>query len=298
MSEITLKQLRCFVAVYTERNFTRAAALLGMKQSPVSQAVATLERQLDQKLFIRGAREATPTPAADALYPEALELRRRAETLPVLLTQVRTRKLLGRVRLGAASSAFLAIVPEAIKALSDYSIVVSDGRSAELLGAVQRGDIDMCLIREFDGDEDNERIAFRERLVVALPARHPLANRTDLTPEEIANEPVISFSRDCSPIAFDLVASVFLQAGSRMNIVAYLSSEQALLSVISAGQGIALLPESVRLAGRPGVKFVPLRGAAPTYPLTVRTAPGDPMGLLEPVTKALSDWACRKGLAD
>ena len=64
-----------------------------MKQSPVSQAVATLERQLDQKLFVRGAREATPTPAADALYPEALKLRRRAESLPLLVTESRNRKL-------------------------------------------------------------------------------------------------------------------------------------------------------------------------------------------------------------
>ena len=298
MSEITLKQLRCFVAVYTERNFTRAAVFLGMKQSPVSQAVATLERQLDQKLIVRGAHEATPTPAADARYPEALELRRRAESLPLLVTESRNRKLRDRIRLGAASSAFLAIVPEAIKVMKDYSVVISDGRSADLIGAVQRGDMDMCLIREFDGDEDNERIAFRERLVVALPSRHPLANRVDLAAEEIADEPVISFNRDYSPIAFDLVAGVFLQAGSRMNIIAYLSSEQAILSVISAGQGIALLPESVRLAGRQGVKFVPLRGSAPTYPLTVRTAPGDPIGLLEPVTEALADWARRKGLSD
>jgi DNA-binding transcriptional LysR family regulator len=85
MSEVSLKQLRCFVAVYTERNFTKAARVLGMKQSPVSQAIAALERHLDQQLFERGPREAIPTPAAEALYPEALELRRRAESLPQLI---------------------------------------------------------------------------------------------------------------------------------------------------------------------------------------------------------------------
>ncbi|RGE19406.1 LysR family transcriptional regulator [Leucobacter sp. wl10] len=297
MSEVSLKQLRCFVAVYTERSFTKAAKLLGMKQSPVSQAIAALERQLDQRLFERGHREVTPTAAANALYPEALELRRRAESLPQLIAESRTGAVRPRLRLGAASSTFPSIVAVALNATHDHSPVVSDGASAKLAQAVENGDIDVCLIREFSSYRNEERVAFRERLVVAVPEHHSLGGRDELSPEEIVLEPVVTFSRDIAPIAFDLVASVFLQAGSQMHVSAHVSTEQAILGLVGAGAGITLVPQSVSLETWKGVRFIPLMGAHPTYPLTVRTAPGDPLRLLDPITNALSEWAREHGIS-
>lgn len=297
MSEVSLKQLRCFVAVYTERNFTRAAHSLGMKQSPVSQAVAALERQLNQQLFQRGAREVTPTAAADALYPEALELRRRASSLSQLVADSRDGIARPRLRLGAASSAFPAIVGGAVSALENYSLTVSDGASAQLSLALDRGDIDVCLIREFDSNRTNERVAFRERLVAAIPDTHPLAHRPALTIADIIDQPVVTFSRNIAPIAFDLVASVFLKAGASMRAVAHLSTEQAILGLVGAGVGITLVPESVSLEVWRGVTFVPLADVEPTYPLTVRTAIGDPFDLLDPLTDALAQWSREHGLS-
>ncbi|MFM2475335.1 LysR family transcriptional regulator, partial [Burkholderia cenocepacia] len=110
MSEVSLKQLRCFVAVYAERSFTRAAKSLGMAQSPVSQAIATLESHLGEALFDRSGRDVVPTAAAHALYPEAVELRRRAEGLPHVVAAAREGLEPRRLRLGAVSSAFPSIV--------------------------------------------------------------------------------------------------------------------------------------------------------------------------------------------
>lgn len=297
MSEVSLKQLRCFVAVYTERSFTRAAHLLGMKQSPVSQAVAALERQLDQRLFDRGAREVRPTAAADALYPEALELRRRADSLQQLIAESRDNVFRTRLRLGAASSAFPLIVRGAIAALGEYSLIISDGASSKLAHALDNGDIDVCLIREFGSRRVGERVAFRERLVVAVPESHSLAERAILTAADIVDQPVVTFSRSIAPIAFDLVSSVFLDAGSSMRVVAHLSTEQAILGLVRAGIGISLVPESVALVDWPGVTFISLAGAHRTYPLTVRTAPGDPLGILDHLTNALARWSSDHGIS-
>lgn len=297
MSEVSLKQLRCFVAVYAERNFTKAATLLNMKQSPVSQAIATLERQLNQQLFVRMPREVIPTAAADVLYPEALELRRRAESLPRLIAETQEGKAHHRIRLGAVSSVFPSMLAGVLSALDRFSVVVSDGTGANLEKAVNNGDIDICITRGVNGERTEERVAFRERLLVAVPAGHRLADHVDLTPEEIVNEPVITFNRDVAPLAFDLVASVFLQAGSQMRVAAHLSSEQGMLGLVRAGGGISLVSQTVGLGQWEGIKLIPLRGAQPTYPLTVRTAPGDPLGLLEPVTAAVIDWAQEHGIS-
>ncbi|NHI16264.1 LysR family transcriptional regulator [Microbacterium excoecariae] len=297
MSEITLKQLRCFVAVYTERSFTKAAQVLDLKQSPVSQAIAALERQLGAQLFDRGGREVTPTPAAVALFPEAVEMRRRAESLPQLVAAAKAGDAKPRIRLGAASSAFPHLVTSALGALEDFAVVVSDGYSAPLLRALDNGDIDVCLVRDFGDDREEERVAFRERFVVAVASGHPLASREEATIDEIVREPIITFRREVAPIAFDLMASTFLQAGAPMRVASYLSSEQAMLGLVAAGGGVTLVPQTVGLGDWHGVTFVPIAGAPANYPLTVRTSPGDPLGLLSPVTRALQDWARGVGIS-
>lgn len=291
MSEVSLKQLRCFLAVYAERSFTKAAKSLHMAQSPVSQAVASLERHLGEQLFDRGNREIIPTAAAHGLYPEALELRRRAESLPQLIAETRNGEKTQRVRIGGVSSTFPAIMAGVLDALGSYSVVVSDGSSSDLTRAVDNGDIDVCLVREFSSHRADERIALRERLCVALPADHRLSREPEISVDDIDTEPIVLFHRTSAPVAFDLVASVFIEAGRTMAVSAQVSNEQAILGLVAAGVGISLVPESVGLQPWNGVTFVPLSAAKHTYPLTIRTAPGDPMGLLDPLTSALSRWA-------
>lgn len=291
MSEVSLKQLRCFLAVYAERSFTKAAKSLHMAQSPVSQAVASLERDLGERLFDRGNREVVPTAAARGLYPEALELRRRADSLRQLVAETRDGAKTRRVRIGGVSSTFPAIMAGILDALESYSVVVSDGSSSDLTRAVDHGDIDVCLVREFSSHRADERIALRERLCVALPAGHQLSEASAIAVDDIDTESIVLFHRMAAPVAFDLVASVFIEAGRTMATSAQVSNEQAILGLVAAGAGISLVPESVGLQPWNGVSFVPLEGAKHTYPLTIRTAPGDPLGLLDPLTSALRDWA-------
>ncbi|WP_426937253.1 LysR family transcriptional regulator [Brevibacterium sp. LE-L] len=291
MSEVSLKQLRCFLAVYSEGSFTKAAKSLHMAQSPVSQAVASLERHLGERLFERGPREVVPTAAARGLYPEVLELRRRADSLPQLVVDMRDGTKTQRIRLGGVSSTFPAIIAGVLTALADHSIVVSDGSSSGLTRAVDNGDIDACLVREFSSHRPDERIAFREKLCVALPRGHRLAGRRDVGVEEISDEPVVLFHRSFAPVAFDLVASIFIEHGRTMRTSAQVSNEQSILGLVAAGMGITLVPESVALQPWNGVVFAALAEARHTYPLTIRTAPGDPLGLLDPLTSALETWA-------
>lgn len=296
MSEVSLKQLRCFLAVYSEGSFTKAAKSLHMAQSPVSQSVASLERHLGEKLFERRPREVIPTAAARGLYPEVLELRRRADSLPQLAADMRDGTKTQRIRLGGVSSAFPAIIAGVLAALADHSIVVSDGSSSDLTLAVDNGDIDACLVREFSSHRSDEKIAFREKLCVAFPNGHRLADRGEVHVGEISEEPVVLFHRSSAPVAFDLVASIFIEHGRTMRTVAHVSNEQAILGLVAAGAGISLVPESVAVQSWSGVAFASLAEARHTYPLTIRTAPGDPLKLLDPLTEVLGRWAAENDL--
>ena len=58
-----------FVAIYEEKNFTKAAKRLGISQSAVSQSVTRLREVFKDMLFIRGSHGITPTPLATDIYP-------------------------------------------------------------------------------------------------------------------------------------------------------------------------------------------------------------------------------------
>ncbi|BBH68872.1 LysR family transcriptional regulator [Actinoplanes sp. OR16] len=66
-SRVSLDLLHTFLAVHRAGTLTRAAEVLGLSQPTVTAQLRTLETQLGQALFVRGARGVTPTPAADDL---------------------------------------------------------------------------------------------------------------------------------------------------------------------------------------------------------------------------------------
>ncbi len=70
MDEIELRELRYFIAVAEELNFTRAAARLGMAQPPLSAAIGKLERKLGVRLLERTSRRVALTPAGAVLLEQ------------------------------------------------------------------------------------------------------------------------------------------------------------------------------------------------------------------------------------
>ncbi|KAB1653400.1 LysR family transcriptional regulator [Pseudoclavibacter chungangensis] len=299
MSEISLKQLRCFVAVYTERSFTRAAKRLGLAQSPVSQAVAALESQLGVVLFERGHRDVTPTAAAEALYPEAVEIRRRAEGLQHLAATAADGAGERMLRIGSVSSAFTSSLPALLRSppLAPYTVDVVDGGNADLVRAVDEGDLDVALLRDLSSDSDRHAVAFRERLCVAIATGDALASHEIVTADDLRDTPLVLFDRERAPLAFDLTAGTLLRSGAPLRIASRVSSEQAMLGLVSAGLGVALVPESLAVDPWHGVVFRELEGAEHSYPLAVRVTAGDPLGLLEPLCAVLRAWATEHALA-
>src|SRR6202162_3140017 len=96
MDEVEVRELRYFVAVAEELNFTRAATRLGMAQPPLSAAIGKLERKLGVTLLERTSRRVTLTAAGAVLLEQgriaveaaaaAAERARRTGTQPDRLT--------------------------------------------------------------------------------------------------------------------------------------------------------------------------------------------------------------------
>src|ERR1035438_2126388 len=105
LDNVTINQLRAFVAVCDQGSFSGAARELNRAQSAISHAIKALESAFDVELFERNTRKATLTAAGRSLLPDARAVMRRALRDRTSRTSAaRLRRVLG----GSASSSVLA----------------------------------------------------------------------------------------------------------------------------------------------------------------------------------------------
>jgi DNA-binding transcriptional LysR family regulator len=99
----------------------------------------------------------------------------------------------------------------------------------------------------------------KEALMVALPSRHPLARHASISLRQLAHERYIMFPRHFAPGLYDTITSAFQGVGISLNIVEEADHIQLNLSLIAMGDGVSVLPESLRCLQREGVTYLPLR---------------------------------------
>lgn len=270
-ANIELRQLRYFVTVAEELHFGRAAKRLHMTQPPLSQTILALEDLLGASLFDRNRRGVALTPAGDALLPEARRLLAQAQDLGGLVQRAATGAS-GRLSLAFVSSADYSVLPPSLRAYRaaypQVQITLQEATSDLQLEELLHGRIDAGLLipplpEKAKADLDYMPV-LNEPLILASPANLP-----ELQGQHMANLrsvpalPLIIFPRSISPGLYDAVLSVFRAAGITPVVGQEAIQMQTIVSLVSAGMGIALVPQSVSNLRRPGVEYRPLAQTTP-----------------------------------
>src|SRR3954469_1486479 len=120
MARANINDLIAFVAVARERNFTRAAAQLGVSQSALSHTVRGLEERLGLRLLTRTTRSVAPTQAGERLLQTAGPRLEEIEAELEALSEFRE-KPAGTIRITAGDHVTETILwPKLAKFLPDY----------------------------------------------------------------------------------------------------------------------------------------------------------------------------------
>ncbi|MBO9828898.1 LysR family transcriptional regulator [Xanthomonas sp. A2111] len=250
-----LRQLRYFVAVARERNFTRAAELLHIAQPPLSRQIQQLEEQLGTRLIVRSSRPLRLTDAGKLFYEEALQVLGRVEQM-----QDAARRL-GRSEqrvfaIGFVASALYGGLPTLVRRLRqqrpDLDIRLLELMSGEQIEALKTGRIDLGVGRIRHDDDAVERLVLREeRLVVALPMDHPLAaSDAPLAPDALTAQRLIVYPSQPRPSFADQVLSLLRDRGIRPLAVQEVRELQTALGLVAAEMGLCVIPASVRVLRR------------------------------------------------
>ncbi|MES3021485.1 MAG: LysR family transcriptional regulator [Pseudomonadota bacterium] len=268
---IELRQLRYFVAVAEELHFGRAAVRLNMTQPPLSQAIFALEALLGAPLFERNRRGVALTPAGAALLPEARRLLAQAGELPSLVRRAALGET-GKLVLAFVSSADYSVLPPFLRAYRaacpHVQITLQEATSDLQLDDLLNGRIDAGLLIPPLPDKAKAALDYlpvlNEPLILAAPADLPgLRGKRAVDLRSLPPLPLIIFPRAISPSLYDAIMAVFRTAGITPAIGQEAIQMQTIVSLVSAGMGIALVPESVGNLRRPGVEYRALTQATP-----------------------------------
>lgn len=260
----TLDQARSFVAVAEELHFGRAAERLNMTQPPLSRQIQKLERSVGVELLERDNRKVSLTAAGQAFLVDARRLVISAERAPLNARRIASGQF-GELRIGfTAASGFSLLGPllsEISTNLPNVHLELFEMVTGEQVAALQDGDIDMGLARPpFDEKALESQLLFSESLCIAVPTGH----RLDLLPREIlaedlADEALIMHSPTKARYFYDLVVrQIDIE---HQNVVHTVSQILTMITLVAAGRGIALVPESAKLLGVEGVSYLRLEDA-------------------------------------
>ena len=256
-----LWQLRYFLAVAEQLHFGRAAAALHISQPPLSRAIRALEQRLGVVLFARSRRRVELTPEGTRLLGEA---RRLLGQLERTVQEVRgmARGEEGRLRIGFVSLADYGVLPGLLKAFKStrpgIALALREMLSPEQAAALAAGELDFGLLLPpvSDAEPLEHLVVQRERFVVALPSSHRLAaGKGKLAVSALAGEPFVMVPRDIAPGLYDIVTGLAAGAGVSFNVAQEAIQMQTVVSLVSSGLGVAIVPGCIANLGRRGVVY-------------------------------------------
>ncbi len=275
-----LRHLRYFLAVADELHFGRAAARLHISQPPLSQQIRQLEEELGFELLARTRRRVRLTEAGRAFREDARALLDRLAQATLSAQRV-ARGETGALAVGFVASATYAILPRLYRRFHErhpaVSLTLSEMSTAEQVEALRAGQIQVGLARPPIGDDSLAQEVLREEpLALALPARHRLAARRAIPLRALADEPFVLFPRQPRPGWVDVVQAACRAAGFRPLVAQEVLELSAAVTLVAAGVGVTLVPESAQALRLAGVAYRPLRPPAPTTQLVALHRAEDP----------------------
>jgi DNA-binding transcriptional LysR family regulator len=259
---VEIRQIRYFVAVAQTKHFSQAAERLHMAQSPLSQAIRQLESQLGVVLFERTTRKVDLTAAGEAFLRDALRILDAVDE-----AQDRARHVgaggAGLLRVGATGLAAFRHLPQLARVtareLPDLVLrFTPDLLTSALELALDEERIDLAVLRPPLRRRGLAlRRIVRERFVLAVPGNHHLVGEEPVALAELRDEAFVVYGTPGSVV--DAVTTRACATVGFLPSRAYEVTETSImLTLVAAGLGVALLPESVLALRIDGVRYVPV----------------------------------------
>ncbi len=265
-ARMELRHLRYFVVLAEELHFGRAARRLSISQPPLSVAIRQLESSVGAQLFERNSKEVRLTPAGQALQVSARQLLRQAEEAAIEARDV-AQGLAGRLRIGFVGAMLYRGLPQALRRFQvehpAVKVTLAELNSREQIAELLHDRLDVGFVHTSRMPAELAHVLLlSEPFVACLPTTHRLARRRTVDPAQLKGEPFVLFARSVSPDYHERILGICADAGFAPEVRHEVRHWMSVVSLVSQGMGVALVPDAMRHAALRGAVFRPLEGEA------------------------------------
>ncbi|MGB3532997.1 MAG: LysR family transcriptional regulator [Microcoleaceae cyanobacterium] len=248
LQRLKLSQLRALVAVADYSNFSEAALILGLSQSTVSHAIASLETELGVILLNRGRYGANLTPVGERIVAHVRQVQNLVEQIGVEANREKGLQG-GEIRIASFRSIATHILPTVIARLHRHYpnvqvILTEMDDLPEIEQALRGGDADICFTYLPAAKDFETWEIIRDDYIAVFPATHS-TDQTQLTWQELATQPLILSTVGCCA---NLIYKYLKTAPSPVNVAYQVRQDSTIISMVMQGLGVGILP---RLAAEP-----------------------------------------------
>lgn len=257
-----IRQLQMFLAVADHLNFRKAADEFGLTQAALSLAIQALEQEIGVSLFVRDRQETRLTYAGNIFRADIAELLAAAQRATEHVRRAST-GILHQLGVGFISTAITGhflprLVAEFRQTHPQIELRLQNHINADQLTLIESGILDIGFIRLPQTLPDNiEMLTIHgEDHVVVVSQNNPLARQTKIQPRDIEREAYIMYSRRNAPGYHDMIMRTLNHNDINPHVVQEVGEMYTLMSLVSAGLGVAIAPISARNYNLPGVAFL------------------------------------------
>jgi DNA-binding transcriptional LysR family regulator len=268
-----LRRLRYFVAVAEARSVGKAAERLRMAQPPLSVQIRKLEAEVGAPLFRRGTRGMDLTEAGQALLVRA------GEALSLAADGIEAARAVaagsrGRISVGymfvLANAMLPRLIPELRRSIPgvdlDFAELSASTREARLLD--RSVTVALCMPAIHHPEIQVARIG-AQPFMLAMPKRSPLARLSTVPMARLQGRPLIALPPPEQDPASSAVAALLRRHQIVMPIASRVETVHSAMSLVLAGEGLAILPACAKLGAPQGIVFRPLREANDSIDIAV-----------------------------
>ena len=290
-----LRHLRYFVAVAEAENVTRAAGKLHVSQPGLSRQIRDLEDEIGFLLLERSAKAVRLTEAGRTFLIEARAVLQRAEEA-VQTARAVAGKLTGELHVGYAPSLTVRLLPQALRVFQaefpNVRVALHDLSSEEMFTQLNNGKLQIALTVPHPGKAMRglaHKMLARYAMCIAVAPGHPLAKAKSVTLAQLADEPLIGYSRVDYPGYEEFLEKTFSATGRVPRLMEEHDGIASVIAAVESGRGYALVPDSFACMVGPRLKIIPLNPKGEVIPVAAIWKKDSATPLMEKFIAAASE---------